>query len=26
MKGLWSTYRSLPESEMLLAQRYVLLW
>jgi hypothetical protein len=25
MKGLWSTYRSLPESEMLLAQRYVLL-
>jgi hypothetical protein len=25
MKGQWSTYRSLPESEMLLAQRYVLL-
>jgi len=24
MKGQWSTYRSLPESEMLLAQRYVL--
>jgi hypothetical protein len=25
MKGQWSTYRNLPESEMLLAQRYVLL-
>ena len=25
MKGQWSTYRSLPESEMLLAQRYLLL-
>ena len=25
MKGQWSTYRSLPESEMLLVQRYVLL-
>jgi hypothetical protein len=23
IKGQWSTYRSLPESEMLLAQRYV---
>ena len=25
MNGQWSTYRNLPESEMLLAQRYVLL-
>jgi len=25
MKGQWSTYRNLPESEMLLGQRYVLL-
>ena len=25
VKGKWSTYRTLPESEMLLAQRYVIL-
>ena len=25
VKGQWSTYRNLPESEILLAQRYVIL-